>query len=140
MILLLRIQKDIVQVLGDGVHTQLYLLSVWVIMMEAIIGPWKSGEKTIGWLCASLWTFLTVTRMKEQLKYSPGTAMGGAFFGLKQIDEETMETVTDFTFLGSKITMDSEINYYAAKKLKDTWSLEEKQWLYNVYIIYTYII
>ena len=53
--------------------------------------------------------------------------MGGAFFGLKQIDEETMETVTDFTFLGSKITMDSEINYYAAKKLKDTWSLEEKQ-------------
>ena len=66
--------------------------------------------------------------------------MGGAFFGLKQIDEETMETVTDFTFLGSKITMDSEINYYAAKKLKDTWSLEEKQWLYNVYIIYTYII
>lgn len=39
MILLLRIQKDIVQVLGDGIHTQLYLLSVWVIMMEAIIGP-----------------------------------------------------------------------------------------------------
>ena len=53
--------------------------------------------------------------------------MGGAFFELKQIDEETIETVTDFTFLGSKITIDSEINYYVAVKLKDTCSLEEKQ-------------
>ena len=35
-----------------------------------------------------------------------------------QIDEETMEAVTDFIFLGSKLT--------AAMKLKDTFSLEEK--------------
>ena len=35
-----------------------------------------------------------------------------------QIDGETMETVTDFIFLGSKIT--------AAMKLKNTCSLEEK--------------
>ena len=35
-----------------------------------------------------------------------------------QIDGETMETVTDFIFLGSKIT--------AAMKLKDTCFLEEK--------------
>ena len=35
-----------------------------------------------------------------------------------QIDGETMETVTDFIFLGSKIT--------AAMKLKDACSLEEK--------------
>ena len=35
-----------------------------------------------------------------------------------QIDGETMETVTDFLFLGSKIT--------AAMKLKDACSLEEK--------------
>ena len=35
-----------------------------------------------------------------------------------QIDGETMETVTDFIFLGSKITI--------AMKLKDTCSLEEK--------------
>ena len=34
------------------------------------------------------------------------------------IEGETMETVTDFIFLGSKIT--------AAMKLKDTYSLEEK--------------
>ena len=39
-----------------------------------------------------------------------------------QIDGETMETVTDFLFLGSKITMDSG----AAMKLTDTCSLEEK--------------
>ena len=35
-----------------------------------------------------------------------------------QIDGKTMETVTDFIFLGSKIT--------AAMKLKDTCFLEEK--------------
>ena len=37
-----------------------------------------------------------------------------------QIDGETMETVRDFIFLGSKIT--------AAMKLKDDSSLEEKLW------------
>ena len=35
-----------------------------------------------------------------------------------QIDGETMETVRDFIFLGSKIT--------AAMKLKDAYSLEEQ--------------
>ena len=39
-----------------------------------------------------------------------------------QIDGETMETVTDFIFGGSKITADST----AAMKLKDTCSLEER--------------
>ena len=39
-----------------------------------------------------------------------------------QIDGETMETETDFVFLGSKITADVT----AAMKLKDTYSLEEK--------------
>ena len=39
-----------------------------------------------------------------------------------QIDGETMETVTDFIFLGSKIT--SVVT--AAMKLKDAYSLEEK--------------
>ena len=39
-----------------------------------------------------------------------------------QIDGETMETVRDFIFLGSKITADGT----AATKLKDTCSLEEK--------------
>ena len=37
-----------------------------------------------------------------------------------QIDGETMETVRNFIFVGSKIT--------AAMKLKDAYSLEEKLW------------
>ena len=39
-----------------------------------------------------------------------------------QIDGETMETVTEFIFLGSKITSDVTV----AMKLKDTCTLEEK--------------
>ena len=38
------------------------------------------------------------------------------------IDRETVETVSDFIFLGSKITADSD----AATKLKDAYSLEGK--------------
>ena len=41
-----------------------------------------------------------------------------------QIDGETVETVRDFIFLGSKITADGD----AAMKLKDAYSLEEKLW------------
>ena len=39
-----------------------------------------------------------------------------------QIDGETMETVTDFLFLGSKITADGDCRH----EIKDTCSLEEK--------------
>ena len=41
-----------------------------------------------------------------------------------QIDGEKMETVTDFIFLGSKITAYGD----TAMKLKNTSSLEEKLW------------
>ena len=41
-----------------------------------------------------------------------------------QIDGETMETMTDFIFLGSKITADGDCSH----KLKDASSLEEKLW------------
>ena len=41
-----------------------------------------------------------------------------------QLDGKTMETVTDFIFLGSKITADGD----CIMKLKDTFSLEEKLW------------
>ena len=40
----------------------------------------------------------------------------------RQIDGETMETVTDFILEGSKITVDGD----AAMKLKDACFLEEK--------------
>ena len=39
-----------------------------------------------------------------------------------EIDEETVETVSDFIFGGSKITADGD----SAMKLKDAYSLEEK--------------
>ena len=39
-----------------------------------------------------------------------------------QIDGETVEAVSDFIFLGSKITADGD----SAMKLKDAYSLEEK--------------
>ena len=39
-----------------------------------------------------------------------------------EIDGETVETVSDVSFLGSKITADGD----AAMKLKDTYSLEER--------------
>ena len=42
----------------------------------------------------------------------------------RQIDGETMETVSDFLFLGSKITADGA----AAMKFKDACSLKEKLW------------
>ena len=41
-----------------------------------------------------------------------------------QIDEETMETVTGFTFWGSKITADGDCSH----EIKNAYSLEEKLW------------
>ena len=41
-----------------------------------------------------------------------------------QVDGDTMEMVTDFIFLGSKIS----VMVTAAKKLKDAFSLEGKLW------------
>ena len=41
-----------------------------------------------------------------------------------QMDGGTMETVTDFIFLGSKITVDSGCSH----EIKRSCSLEEKQW------------
>ena len=41
-----------------------------------------------------------------------------------QIDQETMETVTDFIFLGSKITADGDCSH----EIKDACSLKRKLW------------
>ena len=41
-----------------------------------------------------------------------------------EIDGETVETVSDFIFLGSKITADGDCSH----EIKDTCSLEEKLW------------
>ena len=47
-----------------------------------------------------------------------------------QIDGETVETVTEFIFLGSRITADSDCSHLqlACSFEEDTCSLEEKQW------------
>ena len=44
---------------------------------------------------------------------------------LWKIDAETMGTVTDFIFLGSKITADGDCSH---EIIKDACSLEEKLW------------
>ena len=41
-----------------------------------------------------------------------------------EIDGETVETVSDFIFGGSKITADGDCNH----EIKDAYSLEEKLW------------
>ena len=41
-----------------------------------------------------------------------------------EIDGETVETVSDFIFLGSKITTDGDCSH----EIKNTCSLEEKLW------------
>ena len=46
-----------------------------------------------------------------------------------QTDGETVETVTDFIFLGSKITSDGDCSL----EIKDSCSLEEKLWPRKVY-------
>ena len=43
---------------------------------------------------------------------------------LWQVDGETVETVTDFIFGGSKITVDGDCSH----EIKDTYSWEEKLW------------
>ena len=65
---------------------------------------WKAGLK------------LNIQKTKI-LAYGPITS--------QQIHGKTVETVTDFIFLGSKITADMVT---AAMKLKDTCSLDEKIW------------
>ena len=63
---------------------------------------------------------------KEGLKLSiqKTKIMASAPITSWQIDGETMETVTEFIFLGSKVTADGDCSH----ELKDACSLEEKLW------------
>ena len=69
-----------------------------------------------------------LTRVKEESKKAglinteKTTIMASSPITSWQTDGETMETVTDFLLLGSKITADSDCS------LKDACSLEEKLW------------
>ena len=55
-------------------------------------------------------------------QHSETKIMASSPIALWQIDGETVETVSDFIFWGSKITADGD----CAMKLKDAYSLEEK--------------
>ena len=50
--------------------------------------------------------------------------IGGSSITPWQIDGETVETVSDFIFLGSKITVGGDCSH----KLEDAYSLEGKLW------------
>ena len=73
----------------------------------------------------SLWRKVKEESEKAGLKLSiqKTKIMASSPISLWQIDGETMETVTDFIFLGSKVTAGM---LTAAMKLEDACSLEEK--------------
>ena len=73
----------------------------------------------------SLWRKVKEESEKAGLKLSiqKTKIMASSPISLWQIDGETMETVTDFIFLGSKVTA---AMLTAAMKLEDACSLEEK--------------
>ena len=66
------------------------------------------------------------TGLKLNIQIVKIMVSGPIFINSWEIDGETLETVTDFIFLGSKITADGDC--ISAMKLKDACSLEEKLW------------
>ena len=75
----------------------------------------KTKTKSYTWIGEKVVLKLNIQKMKIMAS-GPITSW--------QTDGDTMETVTDFVFLDSKTTADSEST--AAMKLKDACSLEEK--------------
>ena len=65
-----------------------------------------------------------LTKMKEEsekaglkLNIQKPKIMASSPITLWQVDQETMETVTDFIFLGSKITLDGDCNHEIKRRL-----------------------
>ena len=87
---------------------------------------WQSRSNSDGFLPKHycLWYSVKVKEESEKiglkLNIQKTKIMASGPITSWEIDGETVETVSDFTFLGSKIT--------AALKLKDAYSLEEKLW------------
>ena len=71
---------------------------------------WKGGQLK-HWLEKSA-RIPTVKEFKEKCKI-----MASSLITSWEIDEETRETVTDFTFLGSKITADGDSSYESKRRL-----------------------
>ena len=62
-------------------------------------------------------------KQKQKLSIQKTKIMASGPTTSWQIDGETVETVADFIFLGSKIIADGDCSH-EAMKLKDAWSLE----------------
>ena len=77
--------------------------------MQTLLMKVKEESEKVGWK-------LKIQKTKT-MTFGPITSW--------EIDGETVETVADFIFLGSRITADAVI---AAMKLKDAYSLEGKLW------------
>ena len=75
----------------------------------------------------SLWMKVKVENEKVGLKLNiqKTKIMASGPITSWQIDGETMETVRDFSFLGSKITADGDCSH----EIKRCFSLKEKLWL-----------
>ena len=73
---------------------------------------------------------ILLMKMKEsekvglKLNIQKTKIMASGLITLWQIDGETGETVSDFIFLGSKITADDD----CSREIKDAYSLEGKLW------------
>ena len=69
---------------------------------------------------------MTVKEVSEKvglkLNFQKTKIMASSLITSWQIDGETVETVSDFTFGGSKITADGDCSH----EIKNTYSLEEK--------------
>ena len=87
----------------DGIPAELFQILKEESLDESKRGEWKADLK------------LNIQKTTIMAS-SPTTAW--------QIDGETMKTVTDFIFLGSKVTADGDCSH----EIKDDCSLEEKLW------------
>ena len=80
------------------------------------------GSSIRGIFQARVLEWVAITFFKVGLKqHSKAKIMASGPITSSQVDGETMETVTDFIFLGFKITADGVCSH----EYKDTYSLEE---------------
>ena len=94
---------------GEREEEEILMLFYILVLFFSFAGVKCVSELTVLFWCFFLFIKLNIQKMKIMAS-GPITSW--------EIDGETVETVSDFIFGGSKIT--------AAMKLKDTYSLEEK--------------
>ena len=129
--------------IGKGVHQGCILspclsnVNAEYIMRNTMLDEAQAGINTAGRSINNLWYADDTTLMAEseelksllmkvkeesekrglKLKIQKRKIMASGPITLWQIDGETMQTVTDFTFLGSKITEDSDFSHEIKRHL-----------------------